>query len=113
MDKAEKSELTLLFLDASHFVMGCDFLGYIPPYSPNLNLIERLWKFVKNELRSKYYDDFDIFCQRIDSKKKAHLMKIKTGFRNSLEKRYNFSMGLILFAKTRLQQIKAAQLRHD
>jgi len=29
MDKAEESELVLLFLDASHFVMGCDFLGSI------------------------------------------------------------------------------------
>ena len=29
MDKAERSELVLLFLDASHFVMGCDFLGCI------------------------------------------------------------------------------------
>lgn len=29
MDQAEKSELALLFLDASHFVMGCDFLGGI------------------------------------------------------------------------------------
>lgn len=156
MEQAEKSELVLLFLDASHFVMGCDFLGgiygtarrfvltfsgrkrynvlgamdyatkkvltvtndsyitaaevcemlrkiseayagktihivldnaryqkckavqdlaqhldihldYIPPYSPNLNLIERLWKFVKGELRSRYYDDFTIFRQRIDS----------------------------------------------
>lgn len=156
MDQAEKSEVVLLFLDASHFVMGCDFLGciygtvrrfvltfsgrrrynvlgaidyatkkvltvtnesyitatevcemlrkiaaeyagrpvhlildnaryqkckavmelaeqlgivlnYIPPYSPNLNLIERLWRFVKGELRSKYYDDFAIFQQRIDS----------------------------------------------
>ncbi len=28
-------------------------LEYIPPYSPNLNLIERIWKFVKGELRSK------------------------------------------------------------
>ena len=36
-------------------------------YSPNLNLIERLWKFVKGELRSRYYDDFSIFQQRIDS----------------------------------------------
>jgi len=34
-------------------------LEYIPPYSPNLNLIERLWKFVKGELSSKYYDDFN------------------------------------------------------
>ena len=156
MEQAEKSELVLLFLDASHFVMGCDFLGgiygtarrfvltfsgrkrynvlgamdyatkkvltvtndsyitatevcemlrkiseayvgktihivldnaryqkckaiqelaqrldihldYIPPYSPNLNLIERLWKFVKGELRSRYYDDFALFRQRIDS----------------------------------------------
>ncbi|MDR3165031.1 MAG: transposase [Synergistaceae bacterium] len=31
-------------------------LHYIPPYSPNLNLIERLWKHVKSRLRSKYYD---------------------------------------------------------
>ena len=156
MNGAEKSKLVLLFLDASHFVMGCDFLGYIygtvrrlvltfsgrmrynvlgaieyttkkvltvtnksyitatevcemlrkisveyqgkethlildnaryqkckavmelaeelkielhyiPPYSPNLNLIERLWKFVKAELRSKYYDDFGAFRQKIDS----------------------------------------------
>lgn len=42
-------------------------LDYIPPYSPNLNLIERLWRFVKSELRSKYYDDFGGFRQKIDS----------------------------------------------
>jgi hypothetical protein len=29
MDRAKKGEISLLFLDASHFVMGCDFLGYI------------------------------------------------------------------------------------
>lgn len=156
MERAGKGEIALLFLDASHFVMGCDFLGYIygrvrrfvrtwsgrkrynvlgaidfitkkvhtvvndsyitatevcemlsklrleyadraihlvldnacyqkcravqemasnleihleyiPPYSPNLNLIERLWKFVKGELRTKYYDDFSLFCEKIDS----------------------------------------------
>lgn len=155
MDKATDGGEALLFLDASHFVMGCDYLGfiygkvrrfvksfsgrmrynvlgavdfvtkevvtvtndtyitatevceilrkisakytgravhlvldnakyqkckavqglaaelyinlvYIPPYSPNLNLIERLWKFVKGELRTKYYDDFEVFCSRID-----------------------------------------------
>ena len=42
-------------------------LEYIPAYSPNLNLIERLWKFVKGELRTKYYDNFGIFCEKIDS----------------------------------------------
>lgn len=37
-------------------------LLYLPPYSPNLNLIERLWKFVKKEcLYSKYYSDFNSF----------------------------------------------------
>jgi transposase len=156
MSKAKKKKLILLFMDASHFVMGCDFLGYIygktrrfiktfsgrkrynvlgalnfvtkkvttvtndayitaveicemlrkvaseyagksvhivldnaryqkcevvttlakelgivlhyiPPYSPNLNLIERLWKHVKSRLRSKYYDRFDDFKDTIDS----------------------------------------------
>ena len=156
MSKAKESKLTLLFLDGSHFVMGCDFLGYIygitrrfvktfsgrkrynvlgalnfmtkkvtvvandtyikaaevcemlrklageyagkplhiildnaryqkcevvtklaqelgivlhyiPPYSPNLNLIERLWKHVKSRLRTRYYDQFNDFMQTIDS----------------------------------------------
>ena len=42
-------------------------LHYIPPYSPNLNLIERLWKHVKNRLRTKYYDQFGDFTKTIDS----------------------------------------------
>lgn len=156
MEKAETGKIALFFMDASHFIMGCDFLGhiygktrryvstfsgrmrynvlgaldhaskrmltvtndtyvtalevcellekiaheyagqeihivldnaryqkckivqelakklsihleYIPPYSPNLNLIERLWKFVKGELRSKYYRDFDEFKGKIDT----------------------------------------------
>lgn len=60
--------------------LGID-LVYIPPYSPNLNLIERLWKFVKGELRSKYYDDFSTFQKKIDSiiasAAKDNLPKIK------------------------------------
>ncbi len=156
MKRAKKGDIALLFMDASHFVLGCDFLGYIygrtrrfvrtfsgrmrynvlgtidfvskkvttvtndkyitaeqvremlskisqeyagkttyllldnaryqkckavqesaaklhiqlvyiPPYSPNLNLIERLWKFVKGELRTKYYDNFTLFREKIDS----------------------------------------------
>ena len=156
MEKAKKGLVTLLFLDASHFVMGCDYLGYvycivrrwittfsgrkrynvlgsldfvtkrvltvtndtyitsaqvceilekiaseyagqviyvildnvryqkcavvterakelnihlvyIPPYSPNLNLIERLWKFVKNKLRIQFWDNFSLFSSRIDA----------------------------------------------
>jgi transposase len=41
-------------------------LLYLPAYSPNLNLIERLWKFVKKKvLYSKYYADFDAFRNAI------------------------------------------------
>lgn len=156
MSRAKEGTIALLFMDASHFVMGCDFLGYIygatrrfvktysgrkrynvlgalnfiskkmttvtndtyitaveiceilkkvaleyagkpiylvldnaryqkckivgelagrlgihliyiPPYSPNLNLIERLWKHVKSRLRTKYYEQFDEFQEKIDS----------------------------------------------
>ena len=56
-------------------------LQYIPAYSPNLNLIERLWKFVKGELRSNYYDNFCTFQKKIDSiiesTTKENLPKIK------------------------------------
>jgi len=41
-------------------------LLYLPAYSPNLNLIERLWKFVKKTcLYSKYYPHFADFKQAI------------------------------------------------
>jgi transposase len=37
-------------------------LLYLPSYSPNLNLIERVWKFVKAAcLRTKYYDSYEKF----------------------------------------------------
>ena len=156
MKKAEEGKAVLLFVDASHFVMGCDFLGYLwcrvrrwvktfsgrkrynvlaaldyitkkvwtvandeyitatqvcrllqlvaeayqgqavhlildnaryqkckavtelaaelgitlnylPPYSPNLHLIERLWKFVKGRICNVHFDDFDKFKSVIDS----------------------------------------------
>lgn len=41
-------------------------LLYLPAYSPNLNLIERLWKFVKKQcLYSKYHADFPAFTNAI------------------------------------------------
>jgi transposase len=153
MDRAKGGEISLLFLDASHFVMGCDFPGsiygsvrrfvktfsgrkrynvlgaldfiskkvtmitngssitacevfrktaevyagktvfvvldnakyqkcsitrelaehrginlvFIPPYSPGLTLIERLWKLVKGKLCSRYYNRFELFREQIDS----------------------------------------------
>lgn len=41
--------------------LGIELL-FLPPYSPNFNLIERLWKFVKNTcLYSHYYTTFAAF----------------------------------------------------
>ena len=45
-----------------------DILEYLPSYSPNLNLIERVWKLVKGKcLRNKYYEDFKKFREAIDN----------------------------------------------
>lgn len=41
-------------------------LLFLPPYSPNLNLIERFWKFVKKQaLHAAYYESFDLFQSAI------------------------------------------------
>jgi len=46
--------------------LGIELL-YLPAYSPNLNFIERLWKFVKKPcLDSKYYTDFSTFTAAIE-----------------------------------------------
>ena len=43
-------------------------LLFLPPYSPNLNLIERFWKLVKKKcLYSKYYPDFLSFKNTIST----------------------------------------------
>ena len=42
-------------------------LNFLPTYSPNLNLIERLWKHVKKTcLTNRHHEDFDSFQQAID-----------------------------------------------
>jgi transposase len=47
--------------------LGIELL-FLPAYSPNLNLIERLWKFVKKEcLYSKYYKTFADFKTAISN----------------------------------------------
>ena len=39
---------------------------FLPPYSPNLNLIERLWKFLKKKvINSYYYESYDIFKKTV------------------------------------------------
>jgi transposase len=37
-------------------------LVFLPPYSPNLNLIERLWRFFQEQImKNKYYETFEEF----------------------------------------------------
>jgi len=56
-------------------------LEFLPSYSPNLNLIERLWKFVKKQvLYGRHYDTFQNFCAAIDD----CLTKIPTNHREKL-----------------------------
>ncbi len=46
--------------------LGLELL-FLPSYSPNLNLIERLWKFVKKEvLNSRHHQDFKRFQDAIN-----------------------------------------------
>jgi transposase len=57
-------------------------LVFLPPYSPNRNLIERLWKFVKRKaLYNQFYGDFPWFCAAIMS----CLKKTHTEYRDALE----------------------------
>ncbi|SER71645.1 DDE superfamily endonuclease [Nitrosomonas sp. Nm51] len=42
-------------------------LIFLPPYAPNLNLIERYWRFFKKEiLYGKYYETFFLCKQACD-----------------------------------------------
>lgn len=51
LDKAEELDIEILFL---------------PPYSPNLNIIERLWKFTRKKvLYGKFYESPELFHNAI------------------------------------------------
>ena len=59
LDNARYQKCALV--DALAKQLGIELL-YLTSYSPNLNLIERVWKFVKAEcLRTKYYDNYEKF----------------------------------------------------
>lgn len=69
-------------------------LIFLPPYSPNLNLIERLWKFMKKKvINNKYYekntefrrklleffDNINIYKDELDSLLTCNFQIFKTG----------------------------------
>jgi len=57
-------------------------LQFLPSYSPNLNLIERLWKFIKKQvLYGRHYETFADFRAAID----GCLAKIPTEHREQLQ----------------------------
>ncbi|MDR2539612.1 MAG: transposase [Chlamydiales bacterium] len=39
-------------------------IKFLPPYSPNLNLIERLWPFMNTKMRNHQYDEKFIEFQK-------------------------------------------------
>ena len=61
---------------------------FLPSYSPNLNIIERLWKFTKKTiLYAKYYESPVKFHQAI------------TGFFQTVNQKYNADLKNLLTLK--------------
>jgi transposase len=74
--------------------LGIELL-YLPAYSPNLNLIERLWRFVKKQvLYSTHYDKFATFKESID----ACLRDLGTRFKGKMQTL--MTLKFQLFSKT-------------
>lgn len=74
-------------------------LLFLPPYSPNLNLIERLWKFTKAEcLYSKYYENFSSFRQALQ-------IFVDTAHQKHSEKLHSLlTLKFQLFSKEQIKQ---------
>lgn len=58
-------------------------LLFLPPYSPNLNIIERLWKWLKKKcLYATYYESFEEFsdaiCQTLNDANTKHKTELKS-----------------------------------
>jgi transposase len=57
-------------------------LEFLPPYAPNLNLIERFWKFFKREvLYNTYYATFDSYkaaCKKFFSELDSYAPRLRT-----------------------------------
>jgi transposase len=62
-------------------------LIFLPPYSPNLNLIERYWKFFKKKvLNNRYYETFEEFkraCENFFRKRKKYWPELHLLLRES------------------------------
>ena len=85
LDNARYQKCKLVFEKAAELDVE---LLYLPPYSPNLNIIERLWKHVKQScLKNTYYEDFDTFRGAIDSK----IQEVNTSQRDELKSLFSLN----------------------
>ena len=65
LDNARYQRSNLVQTTAKFF--NIDLL-FLPPYSPNLNLIERLWRYFKKEvMKNKYYADYSTFENAVET----------------------------------------------
>jgi len=90
--KHPDAEVIYIIIDNARYYRSCLLkehvegtkikLIFLPPYSPNLNLIERYWKlFKKKVLNNRYYETFEEFkraCESFFRKRKAYLPELKT-----------------------------------
>jgi transposase len=78
-----KSKLVNEFIAANPKIK----LSFLPPYSPNLNLIERLWKFANEKaVNLKYYHDFKQFKEQM-----LHFYNNITNYAEQLKERITFN----------------------
>jgi transposase len=66
-------------------------LIYLPPYSPNLNLIERLWRYFKKKImKNTYYENYERFEEAVDQFFKCFQSSL-----SDMKTLLNFKFGII------------------
>jgi len=107
--KCQYIDLPIILVMDNAKYQHCDFvlehaksmnikLLFLPPYSPNLNIIERLWKFTKKKiLYAKYYDTPAKFHQAI------------MGFFHELNQKYQEELDTLLSLKFQVWEKHNAQ----
>jgi transposase len=65
-------------------------LKHLPPYSPNLNLIERLWKFLRKEALQKWHPTFEAMQQAV-AEVLDHLDRYEEALASLMTERFHLS----------------------